>query len=394
MQKEYNIQEDAEKVKEEFSRMLLMDLQKYKSLNKKMHPNENYRYESSGLYAGYSALANNIHNAREALKNTLKKDQLIEKVETAAFTDGQTYCWFENPEGDRSYYRDDNYYNKEKSATINAYIIVENDRTVYASSLVYWKDELLSFIKSKGKTVLHDKLEYIRIGDEFFSRGKYFSFKGQVFEKNKWAVDDGQLVDLTKSIRVDVSTANVYSMQQRIGFSKTYYLNAEEGEEFENLAGKVDKGFACVKIYTASNIHRFFGGDFLTSMFISGNKRFHNNGYTYMYLTKEQMMDLKCEPSMKHKELFAKIENDYAATFYKYSGNQFLRDRFRDNVQRSISFAVEIDTGMANGIKEQIYKELFGPAGNCKILDIDELNKHLKILQEILAKEKEYAKNS
>lgn len=393
MQKaKYNSDAEAYTAKNILNEMLLKDLFKYKALNKKMHPKRNYRYDDNSKYEGYTRLADVIHNTRLYLKELQHHDKLVLKTAERENCSLKYLHFYENPEGDKGYLGDD-YYSEYKSIDVKVYPLAVQGDLVWANTTEYWKDELINYIKTDGKTKLHSKLYYIRVGDEFFKRNDFFSFKGQVYDRKKWAVQDGALIDLTKSIKIDVDTDAAYCLQQKAPFAKNYFLKADEGEEFENVSGQKEPAFATIKIYQGGFLHRLFGGQFLNTLFASNKKRLYNNDCYYIYVTKEQMMNLKCEPSNGHKELFAKIETDYAKAYLEYSVSELDKTRFRGSIMRNLGFMVEIQTGSANGIKERIYKELFGISGNAKVLYIDELNARLKILQEILKKEKEYAKN-
>lgn len=390
----YNSDAEAYAAKNILSEMLLKDLFKYKALNKKMHPKRNYRYDDNSKYEGYTRLADAIHAIRYDLGKLRRHDELeLKKIARGEYSLLKHLDFCESLEGDKYHLRDD-YYSEEKSIEVKVYPLAVQGNLVWANTTEYWKDELINYIKTDGKTTLHSKLYYIRVGDEFFDRDDFFSFKGQVFDRKKWAVQDGTLIDLTKSIKIEVNTDSAYNLPQKLPFHKKYFLKADESEEFENVNGPEEPAFAIIKIYRGGYLGNFLSPQFLNTLFVSNKKRLYHNDYYYMYVTKEQMLNLKCEPSKGHKELFAKIETDYAKAYLEYPGNELDKARFRKSITDNLAFVVDIQTGSGNGIKEQIYKELFGASGNAKALHIDELNARLKILQEILKKEKEYAKNN
>ena len=396
--------EEFDKVTSELNRSLMADIARYKRLLKTYDGKQkNFRYNANDYKEKpYEVMADTIHHNREELRNIAKQDPLLAKVKE--YNNGpfvrnkHISCFKDKNTGDISFRCLTNDY-EETDVNVSCYYVGLVDDSVNRyesvqglSPKLFWNDEMIEFIKSGGKTPLHHKFEYYRDGNLFYPKYDYLMYENKEYLRKDYGLQDGKLVDLSKVLKIHANNQYVYATEFRNPkWSMDFFLESMPDEKFVNKCGEdTDKAFLQIRGYHNDIVRGFLGSKFMNTMFISDKKRFYNSESDYLYLTKEEAASLDFEPSEKHKELYAKIEEAFINVRNKYNPSVLMtKERFRYTMMPSMCFYVDLRNRKTNGILGQIFKELFPSS---KALYTDELKKRLAILRELLAKEKEYAK--
>lgn len=172
----------------------------------------------------------------------------------------------------------------------------------------YWLDDFMEFIKSNGTTLLHNKAYYIRNNNKFYDSSKYFLFENNVYSRVDYALEDGELIDKTKTLELneeyDYPDSNDRNQRVDMHFriilpEDQHFESAEETEKRyeESRTGKTPV------IISGPNSH--LSSRFWLSMLRCGNKRFRANG-TLISLSAEEAEKIVFDPLPVHKEILQK----------------------------------------------------------------------------------------
>jgi len=393
-----------DKLVSDLNRSLMADIIRYKQMLKTHQGKQkNFRYNTSGPEEKpYEVLADSIKHNRDELKEIALQDPLKAKAQEygrGPFMRTKHVTYYQDQKtGDISWRQETTDY-VEKDINVTCYYVgyMDNRNNRYEnvealSPKFYWPDEMREFIRTNGRIKMHHKFEFIRIGNEFFSKRDYLLFDGKAYLRKDYGIQDGKLIDLSKVIKIHSNNQYVYATEFRNPkWGMDFFLESMPDEKFVNKLGEdANKAFLQIRAYHHDTTRGFFGSKFINTMFVSNKKRFYNSDSDYLYLTKEDAADLDFEPSEKHKEVYAKIEDAFINVRNKYNPSALMsKERFRSVIMSSMCFYVELRNRKTNGILGQILKELFPSS---KALYADELKKRLAILRELLSKEKEYAK--
>lgn len=286
---------------------------------------------------------------------------------------------------------------KRMDVTENVYVFSDaNGSTFRFSPFLYWKDDFMRCVRERDFTNLHNKGDYFRVGDNFYDWHDFFLFEDNAYSKDKWALDGGRLVDLSKNIRIDSDMGRMSYYRGDDGFRATTYLEAQEGEEF-TTSGSPGKNFIRIRLNT-SMMSSLTSNNYLFTMLINDKKRFWSRDNT-LDLTKEECIGLELKASEKHIELYNRLKRGYVQYAIAHdqmkAGGPGVKDPFTfvdEKCKMDLKFQVRFfndEDIKGSGIKAQVLREIFDenifyPAESFKV--------RLKMLSEFLKEEKKYAK--
>ena len=342
-------------------------------------------------------VAESLHNIRNNIRNLLSEDTLA--VKQRAFEYGvkgkEEVRYYKNQNtGDLCWNTNETGWDYTEK-TIQTYVVGKDtpNADIWSSYIkltpfYFWPDEMKDYIRTKGNTKLHHKFEYIRHNGQFYSRDKFFEYKNEIYPKDKYAVYNGELLDLTKVLKISSSINGPYRYRHVNKFNHTYYLLTDDEEEFVPKSPDNDF-FIVVKPYFGDFAKDLLGKNFLSTMFINNKKRYYNNTSSYwLYFNKEECACLDIEPSAHHKEVYEEIEKDFLKA-NEGRTNFSTKESVRKEIMNSIRYSISLTPDLVKGIFGQIFKEMFPKNRN---FTYAELKSRLKVVRELLKKEKEYAK--
>lgn len=333
--------------------------------------------------------AESLSSLRHQIKNIESRDVLKAKAEWLSCY--FPFCeegWYESPDGSiRKDYSDEEC-NNYKSKRCRQYPIFSDKiysdyNCVLYTSEKYWLDEAKEVLKSRKLNKMHKKLEWIRIGGDFYSNEDFFAFKGQAFRRAEWAIKDGNLINLRK---VMIVPTNIRSYRIEGNYSNKFYLANEEGEKFvEESEAKVTDRFISIRCYSEFYLDGLIPMNLRQSMIKVKNQRIYSQTYKTIYYSKEMCKDICVDITEQHKKMVKDIVNDY---FSKVKNTDITKQAIESRISQYLKFFVRYEgPETKQSIKGCIFSELFPD----RYMTLEEMSYKFNILRDILKKEEEYA---
>ena len=252
---------------------------------------------------------------------------------------------------------------------------------------LYWKDDFLRCVRKNNFDDLHNKITHYRIGDDFYHKDSYLLFKGNVYKKTEWAVENAKLINLKKSIKV---YTNLYTYPSTSAKFEQYMELENTDEEFVNTSD-VDldgKYYIDFTVEPTSN-RNLFSANFYSTMVKFGKKRLYNLGsYRFIHLSKDMLRCMEVAPTTAHKACYEALK-DKLDKWNIRQGLSHDNSRFQrpEDALRCIAFKVRYAQTNERSLISQLIKETlkqdvsYGPL---------EFKARLEIVQKILKTEEEY----
>jgi hypothetical protein len=272
----------------------------------------------------------------------------------------------------------------------------KTDKTVFFNPVIHWKDDFLEHIRNNDANY-HDKVHHFRIDNEFYGWDEYFKYDNKAWKRLEWALNDGKLVDLSKSIRVDTDLSDWH--WPGITFAHTEYMQVPSDEKFVNAFEErkknQEKGFLGIYIDSSNFQTNLVGRYFIYSLFVKDKTRYTvPDNESQLVLSKEQLEGCELRSSDEHKRTLNSILHHFAEAYHnefpRYGIETILnkaKSKFLSELRFKVFF-VDPDTAQSKGIKEQIWRELFNDQRQYSAFELQSL---LPVATQLLQEEKKYA---
>ena len=261
----------------------------------------------------------------------------------------------------------------------------------------YWVDDFLKAMK--GNTPPHHKHSYFRLDGLFYNIADYLEYNGVAYSRKEYAISGaGELIDLSKAIRIACEQNFWNGNNTRITFKIEDWMKSQQDEEFECVDepdwNKFPIRVSCYEHYESGRgyYNRILPLNYYMTLFKFGKKRYfyRNSSSNMIRFTPEMLCEFEFEPTPEHKRIWSGIR-EKKIWFSKQ--NNVSMTKMEGNGE-NVAFVMEFnrDVVRTSGIKDKIVRNICGDNAG-RMMSLGDFLKKMKVLQELYRTEAKYDKS-